>query len=36
MKIFGKVMLTMLYILCAGCELYFCKHYLAKADEIWE
>lgn len=35
MKTFGKVCLTLLYILCAGCDIYLCKRYLAMAEEIW-
>lgn len=36
MKTFGKVMLTILYVLCAGFEIYACKRYLEEADNIWK
>ena len=36
MKTFGKVMLTLLYMLVAGCKMYCVKQWLKAADEIWE
>ena len=36
MKTFGKTMLTLLYMLIAGCELYCVRRYLIEADKLWE
>lgn len=35
MKTFGKVMLTILYILCAGFEVYSCTKFLEETDKLW-
>ena len=35
MKTFGKVMLTILYILCAGFEVYCARQYFIEADNLW-
>lgn len=35
MKTFGKVMLTLLYMLLAGCEAYCIKQYFVEADKLW-